>query len=81
MTNNRKTPAPLQVAMVLWLSFLLAIAPTGIVFSLFDPNAVSACLTVPEVSPLAAYSIGFFAFWLLCAGAGLLCVYFLSGGE
>lgn len=81
MASNRKIPAPVQFVTVLWLSFLLAIAPTGIVFSLFDPDSVSACLTVPEVSRLAAYSIGFLAFWLLCASAGLLCMYFLSAGE
>ena len=81
MANNRKIPAPLQFVTVLWLSFLLAIAPTGILFSLFDPNSVSACLTAPEVSRLAAYSIGFLAFWLLCASSALLCMYFLSAGE
>ena len=81
MANNRKIPARLQFVTVLWLSFLLAIAPTGILFSLFDPSSVSACLAVPEVSRLAAYSIGFLAFWLLCAGSALLCMYFLCAGE
>ena len=81
MANNRKIPAPLQFVTILWLSFLMAIAPTGIVFSLFDPDTISACLTVPEVSRLAAYSIGFLAFWLLCASSALLCMYFLSAGE
>ncbi len=77
--NSRKIPEAYQFVAILWLSFLLAIVPTGILFSVVDPSVIGACLAAPGLGHIASYSIGFLFFWLLCACAGLLCVYFLSG--
>ncbi|MCB1866041.1 MAG: hypothetical protein KDG50_11460 [Chromatiales bacterium] len=58
------------VAAVLWPSFLVAGAATGLFFTLFDPQIMFADY---DISRLGAYSLGFFAFWLIaalsCAGA------------
>jgi hypothetical protein len=68
---------PLQrVIAVLWLSFLTAGIATGVFFSAIDPMELRYCVDFPEVSRTAAYSIGFFLFWLLAGGTGLLSVYF-----
>lgn len=67
-----------QVATILWLSFLMAGAATGVFFSLVDPIEVGACISMPEVSRTGAYSIGFFLFWLLTAGTSLFTQLFLG---
>ena len=66
-----------RVAAVLWISFLMAGAATGAFFSAIDPMELKYCVTFPEVSRTAAYSIGFFLFWLLTASSSLLAVFFV----
>ena len=61
---------------VLWPSFLVAIAATGLFFSAFNPRELIPFNLDIEVSPLAAYSIGFFCFWLIGILAGYGTVYF-----
>ena len=66
-----------QVAIaVLWPSFAVAIAATGLFFSAFNPRDLVPFNMDIEVSPLAAYSIGFFLFWLLGILAGYGTIYF-----
>lgn len=68
---------PLQrIISVLWLSFLTSGIATGVFFSTIDPMELKYCVHFPEVSRTAAYSIGFFLFWLLAGGTSLLAVYF-----
>ena len=52
---------------VCWPSFLLAVAATGVFFSAFDPEQLMPFGRPAPVSRLAAYSTGFFAFWLFSA--------------
>jgi hypothetical protein len=67
----------IQIAIaVLWPSFAVAIAATGLFFSAFNPRDLAPFNLDIEVSPLAAYSIGFFFFWLLGILAGYGTVYF-----
>ncbi len=66
-----------RVAAVLWISFLMAGAATGAFFSAIDPMELKYCVTFPEVSRTAAYSIGFFLFWLLTASSSLIAVFFV----
>ena len=61
---------------VLWPSFLTAGAATGAFFTLFDPADLLALTSYPDLSRTAAYSIGFFLFWLLTAGTCALTCYF-----
>jgi hypothetical protein len=52
---------------VLWPSFLMAIVGVGMLFSIVDPHDLHFFGEPVEVSRLAAYSVGFFAFWALGA--------------
>ena len=54
-----------KVISVLWPSFAVAIVATGLFFSAFHPKDLVPFNLDIDVSPLAAYSIGFFLFWLL----------------
>jgi hypothetical protein len=50
---------------VLWPSFATAIVATGIFFSAFNPRDLIPFNLDIDVSPLAAYSIGFFIFFTI----------------
>lgn len=66
-----------RVATVLWLSFLMAGIATGFFFSVIDPLELKYCVDFPEVGRTAAYSIGFFLFWLLTSTSSLLAAFFI----
>ena len=61
---------------VLWPSFATAIVATGIFFSAFNPRELIPFNLDIDVSPLAAYSIGFFIFWLLAIVSSYGTLYF-----
>lgn len=63
---------------VLWPSFLVAIVAEGFFFSLFDPSELSFVGNEPDLTPMAAYTIGFFFFWTFCALASMLTCYLLG---
>ena len=50
---------------VLWPSFLVAVAASGVYFSLFDPVDLDVLGVHVEANRIAAYTMGFFAFWML----------------
>lgn len=52
---------------VLWPAFLMAIVAEGMVFSLIDPQELTIVGVYLADSREAAYTIGFFVFWLLFA--------------
>jgi hypothetical protein len=65
-----------RLAMViLWPSFLVAAMAEGFFFSLLDPRDLHLGGVHLALSPLAAYSLGFFMFWLFCALACMLSYY------
>lgn len=76
LAKTRWMPVPQRFGAVLWLSFLMATAATGVFFSILDPDDLRYCVPFPEVSRMAAYTIGFFLFWLLTAASGVLAVTF-----
>ncbi len=55
-----------QFISVLWPSFAMAIVASRVFFSAFDPVDLIPYNLDIDISPLAAYSIGFLLFWLLC---------------
>jgi len=69
--SPRRLPRGQQAIAVLWPSFVVAIAATGLFFSAFNPRDLVPFNLDLDISPLAAYSIGFFIFWLF----GILCGY------
>lgn len=60
---------------VLWPSFLVAIVMDGIVFSAFDPLEFSYSGDALFDNRMAAYTLGFFVFWLFAAGSSALTCY------
>lgn len=65
---------------ILWPSFLVAIVAEGCFFSLFDPNELSLLDSQVDLTPIAAYTIGFFFFWAFCSlASGLTC--YLTRGD
>ena len=52
---------------VLWPSFLVAVAASGVYFSLFDPVDLDILGMHVTANRIGAYTMGFFAFWVLGA--------------
>lgn len=77
MDKVRWMSVPHRIAAVLWISFLTAVAATGVFFSAIDPLSLQYCVSFPEVSRLGAYTIGFFLFWLLTSASSLIAVFFV----
>ncbi len=70
-------PVPQRIAAVLWITFLTAGVATGAFFSAIDPLELKYCVSFPEVSRTAAYTIGFLLFWALSASSALIAVFFV----
>ena len=69
-------PRSQQAISVLWPSFITAIIASGVFFSAFDPLDLIPFNLDIDISPLAAYSIGFFLFWLLAFMSSFGTLYF-----
>jgi len=75
--NPRLIPRSQQMISILWPSFIIAILASGGFFSAFDPRDLFPFDLDIEVSPLAAYSIGFFLFWIISAISSAATLYFV----
>ncbi len=71
-----KIPFAQQAISLLWPSFGTAIVATGVFFSAFNPRDLIPFNLDIDVSPLAAYSIGFFLFWLIALVSSYGTLYF-----
>ena len=69
-------PRSQQAISVLWPSFITAIIASGVFFSAFNPLDLIPFNLDIDISPLAAYSIGFFLFWLLAFMSSFGTLYF-----
>ena len=69
-------PRSQRLISVLWPSFIVAIVASGAFFSAFNPRDLVPFNLDVDISPVAAYSIGFFLFWLLGALSSYGSVYF-----
>ena len=67
METPDRIPLTQQFISVLWPSFAMAIVASGVFFSAFNPRDLIPYNLDIQISPLTAYSIGFFLFWLLCS--------------
>jgi len=65
-----------KLIQVLWPSFLVAGVVEAIFFTVINPRELYFFGAPVHLDPLATYSIGFFAFWLICAASSLITVYF-----
>lgn len=59
---------------ILWPAFLAAAVMEVLVFAMFDPHDMQWLGQSLELSRMGIYTIAFFAFWLVHAGAGFLTV-------
>ena len=56
------------VAIVIWVSFLVAAVATMLFFAVFDPDELALVLDGGfEIGREAGYAVGFFFFWILSA--------------
>lgn len=65
-----------RVIAILWPSFLTSGVATILFFTAFDPQHLLMETDFAEMSRLAAYTIGFFMFWLLTTLTSALTCYF-----
>lgn len=61
---------------VLWPSFLVAGIAEIVFFTVVNPQELYLLGEPVKYSPIATYSIGFFAFWMLCAASSLMTLFF-----
>lgn len=70
-----------SVSAILWPSFVVAGLLTIFFFAFFDPIDLLASRGVVDLSSTAAYSLGFFAFWIATALSSAGTRYFLKPCE
>ncbi|MBN8284636.1 hypothetical protein [Zoogloea sp.] len=66
----------LKLIQVLWPSFLVAGVAEIVFFTVIAPQELYLFGQPVYFSPIATYSIGFFGFWLVCAGSSLMTLFF-----
>lgn len=71
----------MKLIQVLWPSFLVAGIAEVLFFTVISPQELYLFGEPVEFSRIATYSIGFFAFWLICAASSLLTVFLQRGPE
>lgn len=65
-----------DVGYVVWASFLMACAATGVFFAMVDPELLSGTTTPGwEISRQTGYAIGFFGFWALTAATAAFVIW------
>ena len=74
-------PRSQQAISVLWPSFIVAIIASGAFFSAFNPSELVPFNLDIDISPIAAYSIGFFLFWLLAILSSFGTLYFTNSNS
>ncbi|MCK6393771.1 hypothetical protein [Zoogloea sp.] len=66
----------LKLIQVLWPSFLVAGIAEAVFFTVIAPQELYLFGQPVYFSPIATYSIGFFGFWIVCAGSSLMTLFF-----
>ena len=61
---------------IFWPSFLVAGLAEILFFTVVDPQELFLLGEAVEFSRLATYSIGFFAFWAVCAASSMTTCFF-----
>jgi len=69
-------PQAQNIISVLWPSFLTGSLATILFFAFFDPVDLAMMYGFEDISRIAGYSIGFFAFWALSFASSTLTCYF-----
>lgn len=70
-----------DISVVLWPAFLVGGIAEGVFFTVINPQELYLFGNPVEYSPMATYSIGFFAFWALCSASSWLTSYLLRSAA
>jgi len=70
-----------RIIQILWPSFLVAGLADIIFTTLFDPLEIIYRGDVLVEHRIAAYTVGFFVFWLLCISSSMLTCYFQRSAD
>lgn len=71
----------MKLIQVLWPSFAVAGVAEMLFFTIVNPQQLFLFGEPVNFSDVATYSIGFFAFWLVCAASSLATVFLQRSGE
>jgi hypothetical protein len=66
---------------ILWPSFVVAGIAEAVFFTLIDPQELYLFGEPVQYSRAATYSIGFFAFWALCAASSAFTCFIQTGSR
>jgi len=66
---------------IFWPSFLVAGIAEVLFFTVIDPQDLYLFGQAVHYPPLATYSIGFFAFWAICAASSWATCFFQRSGT
>jgi hypothetical protein len=61
-----------HIIWVFWPAFIAAGIAEIVFFTVIDPQQLYLLGQAVELSATATYSIGFFMFWVICAGSSLM---------
>ncbi|MBX3686941.1 MAG: hypothetical protein KF909_12445 [Rhodocyclaceae bacterium] len=70
-----------KLIQVLWPSFLIAGIAEAVFFTVINPQELYLFGKAVNFSATATYSIGFFAFWILCAASSLVTLFFQRSAD
>lgn len=70
-----------RLIVILWPSFLMAGLAEIVFFTLIDPQTLYLMGRPVQYSLIATYSIGFAAFWLLCAASSAATLFFMRSST
>ena len=70
-----------KLIQVLWPSFIVAGIAEIVFFTVINPQELYLFGQAVDFSEIATYSIGFFAFWLICAASSLITLFFQQGSA
>lgn len=66
---------------ILWPSFLVGAAGNAVFFTIFNPAELHAIWEPLPANSIAAYTLGFFAFWAICACSSALTCFIQRGAH
>lgn len=65
-----------KLILVLWPSFWVAAVAEALFFTVIDPQQLYLLGNEVNFSPTATYSMGFLAFWAICAASSLATLFY-----
>jgi hypothetical protein len=70
-----------QWGVALWPAFLGAAVGDAILFTLIDPATIMLFGVHPDISPPAAYTVGFFTLWVLMVATSVTTLWLSNAAK